>query len=295
MTSTRIASAREVFLNNSPFTADERPELEASFFKSIAARNGTHKTTVSARLCDVDQRICEKLKHVDAVHILEVGLSSGVTTLELLESLEAAGVRTSGWGVDICIHARLCSLLGTDVLYDSSGRVIQLATPWFTRGKPHRSQCSLPSRLLGFLFKFFELFPIRKGIEYTSRSHCVELVSRRLLKSRNFRVREFDISHSAPEWRESFDLIRAANILNLDYFLESEILSMVHNLTSWLKPGAILVLCRTHNDGSNHGGFYQRQLDRPTLHRVGSFGEGYELDHRLDEAMNRGHRSYSRL
>src|SRR5438445_13438428 len=142
MPSSRIASARQVFLRNRPASPDEQVGLEKTFFKSLSLPNGTHKTTAPARLQDVDRIICEQFENARAVHLLDVGVSSGVTTLELLDRFDRQGVRTSGVGVDICVRGVLCSAMGIDVLYDPSGKVLQIATPFFARGRPHRSQRS---------------------------------------------------------------------------------------------------------------------------------------------------------
>jgi hypothetical protein len=277
-----VASAREVFFRSQPLAPDEQTALEASFFKSISTVNGTHKTTAPARLRDVDELVCDHLTGSGAVHLLDVGISSGVTTLELLERLDRAGVRPSGFGVDVCVHGLLCSSLGVDVLYDSAGRAVQLATPFFTRGRPHRTQRSLRSRLLRAALGAFDLRPVRWWMQRPRRTRHLDLVSRRLLERPDFRVRELDVARPVPEWSGSFDLIRAANVLNLDYFPEEQLVAMVQNLTIWLKPGGRLVICRTHAaDGSNHGTLYQKRADSSELLRVRHFGTGYELDHRI--------------
>jgi hypothetical protein len=289
MNTTRVASARRVFLSGRPASPDEQAALEKSFFHSIATANGTHKTTAPARLRDVDELVCEQFTGAGTVHLLDVGISSGVTTLELLERLDRQGALVTGVGVDLCVRGVLGSFLGVDVLYDSSGRVLQLATPLFARGRPHPSLRSPRSRLLRLGMGVLESPFIRRRVASPRRSRPLDLVSRRLLERPHFEVVEHDIGLPRPGWEEAFDLIRAANVLNLDYFPPAQIAGMVRNLAGWLKPGGILAICRTNAaDGANHGCLYRKWGGPGGLRRVRRFGGGYELDHLIDETPGSG-------
>src|SRR5205823_4110252 len=104
MTRIRIASARQVFLRGQSEPTEDRVHQEWSFFHSVGLRNGTHKTTAPARLANVDELVCELLRGQTAVTLLDVGISSGITTLELLERLDRNGIRGGGVGVDICVR-----------------------------------------------------------------------------------------------------------------------------------------------------------------------------------------------
>ncbi len=280
MSSARVASARQVFLRARPAPAEEQVRLEKTFFKSISLANGTHKTTAPDRLADVDRLVCEQFAGAAAVRVLDVGISSGVTTLELLERLDRQGTRAGGVGVDICLRGVLCSLAGVDVLYDSAGRVLQLATPLFARGRPHRSQRSVQSRLLGLGMDVFESRRVRRVMMRPRRSRPLDLVTPRLLARPDFQVVEHDIAVPRPGWEGAFDLVRAANVLNLDYFPPEQIAAMIANLASWLRPGGVLVICRTSAaDGANNGCLYRKTAGAPGLERTHRLGTGYELDH----------------
>jgi hypothetical protein len=279
MSATRVASARQVFLDRRPGSLDEQVQLENSFFRNVRLSNGTHKTTAPGRLTDVDEVIGQHVEDRESVHLLDVGISSGVTTLELLESLERKGIRVSGVGVDICVRAFFRSFLGIDVLYDSEGTVLQVATPFFARGRPHRSQKSLQSRVLGFGLHLLETALVRRWTADSRRSLPLNLISPRLLKRSDFKIVEHDVGLPMPAWESSFNLIRAANVLNLDYFSPAQIVLMVKNLTTWLKTGGVLAICRTNgDDGSNHGTLYCKPAGSSRLERLRHIGKGYELD-----------------
>lgn len=276
---TRVASARQVLLRNRSVSSDEQAKLENSFFKSVCLPNGTHKTTAPGRLKDVDRIIHEHLEGEKSVRLLDVGISSGVTTIELLNYLESRGVQTRGIGVDISIRGFLTSFLWIDILCDPEGNVLQVATPFFARGRPHRSQTSISSKVLKLGMDLLESSPLKKRLLNSRRSRGLNLVSPLLLERGNFEVVEHNIALPMPEWEGSFDLIRVANVLNLDYFSPADIATMVENVTSWLKAGGLLAVCRTRaNDGSNHGSLYRKQGSVPWLRHVDRFGEGYEID-----------------
>ena len=86
----------------------------------------------------------------------------------------------------------------------------------------------------------------------------------------------FDAGSKAQLGR--FDAIRAANILNLAYFSEAKLRAALDNLVGMLKgPGSFLILCRTHDDGSNHGAMF-RLNENGTLDAVLRVGDGSELE-----------------
>jgi hypothetical protein len=285
MDGTRVASARQVFLRARPAPLDEQVRLENSFFKSICLPNGTHKTTARDRLADVDEVIGDHFRDSPSVRLLDVGISSGVTTLELIDRLEARGTRAGGVGIDICVRGFVWSFLGIDLLHDAEGHVLQVATPFFARGRPHRSQKSLRSRLLRLGMDVFEASPVPRWVARSRRSRPVSLVSPRLLGRGDFEVVEHDVARPMPAWEGTFDLVRVANVLNRDYFEPSHVVTMVKNLTSWLKVGGVLVICSTSAaDGRNHGSFYHRRSAGPGLEPGHGFGQGYELEPVLHEA-----------
>jgi len=285
MHDTRVASARQVFLQKRSTSCDEQVELERSFFKSLSLPNGTHKTTAAARLTDLDRAVCDCFDDGASVRLLDVGISSGVTTLELLDEFERRGINVTGIGADICVHASLSSFMGIDVLHDSAGNVLQVATPFFARGRPDYSQNSLKSNVLRLALHCLDVSLIRRCMANSRRSRRLSLVSPRLLERPRFTVVEHDIGLPMPVWEESFDVIRAANILNLDYFSPSRIAAMITNVQSWLKKGGLLLVCRTSDsDGTNHGSLYCKSDAPPYLELVHRYGKGSEVDSVINAA-----------
>lgn len=289
MTTARVASARQVFLENHLIPLDERTAIENSFFKSLSMPNGSHKTTAPNRLTDVDQVTYDLLKDKKTVCLQDIGISSGVTTIELVNHLESRGIEVSGIGVDVCVKAYLKSFFGIDILLNEQGYILQVAAPGFARGRPHPSQKALRSKLLTIGMDLLQSSLVRRCLLNSGSLLPLDLVSPRLVGHRDFRVVEHDISIPMLEWNECFDLVRAANVLNLDYFPVSQIVGMVTNLVAWLKEDGILAICRTEaTSGTNHGSFYRKKTSPVRLQQIYRMGEGYELERTINESFSAG-------
>jgi hypothetical protein len=72
-----------------------------------------------------------------------------------------------------------------------------------------------------------------------------------------------------------FDIVRAANLLNRNYFDADRLRLMVGNLKSYARrPGGLIVINRTHEDGTNHGTIFRAgDEDVATVHRLGGGSE----------------------
>jgi hypothetical protein len=219
--SERSASARRVLLEPEATPPGERAALEGAFFKSICLPNGTHKTTSPRGLVDVDDLLCELLASNAALHVLDVGISSGVTTLEMLDRLAARGHEVTGVGVDVRIHAYLRRWMGIDLLYDPQGNALQLSTPIFTRGRPDHPLSTAKSQSLYAALTGAERLLVRRWIADPASSRPAMLLSPRLSERPGFSVVEHDLRRAKPEWTGSFDVVRAANVLNLSIFRAS--------------------------------------------------------------------------
>jgi len=266
------------------------PEMEEVFFTSIMARNGTYKTTYGSRFSKVNEQLVRLISagSISARSILDIGISSGVNTLELAESLGTHGYEASIVGTDILIDAYLVRVLpGCDALVDASG--FPLRFDLFGRSmKPWVVQSDYRS---GF-------FLVRKGINVLLRSLAarvrarrpssntthVKLVAPRLLEDKNIVVCDDDITRFNPEFTGRFDFVRAANILNRGYFDDGALRGIIGNIRKYLKPsaGSLLVL-RTHESKENHGTFFKLDGDNRFV-LIERFGTGSEIEHLVLEA-----------
>src|SRR5205085_5292797 len=103
----------------------ESQRLEYEFFSSLTLSNGTTKTTNRNRLDDVDKWMYEFLTPESELRILDVGISSGVTTVELSKFLASVNVKHEILGIDSDLSAYLLELNRKhSVLFDRRGNPI---------------------------------------------------------------------------------------------------------------------------------------------------------------------------
>ena len=88
---------------------------------------------------------------------------------------------------------------------------------------------------------------------------------------------EDDLTRANPEkWIDSFDVVRAANILNFSYFADGMIRHMLRNLTKRISGNGILLVSRTHDDGSNRATAFRRSGN--TLSVISRLNGGSEIE-----------------
>ena len=276
----RNVSARRILLDPAEIPASERAAAEARFFESICMPNGTRKTTSTGRLRDVDTAVVSQLAKGASVNLLDIGISSGVTTDELIAELTSHGHQVQGVGIELSVHAYLRRILGIDVLFDRQGSVLQFSILGRSQGRPDASFTSIAARLFRAAIAASERLFVRRWAREPQRATAVMLVNRRLQERTNFRIVEHDICAPMPEMPEKFDVIRAANVLNLAYFSPADMKAIVSRLVEVLKPRGVLVICRTSvADSSNNATIFQKAGDTSCQIRpVQRIGSGSELE-----------------
>jgi len=285
----RIPSAREIYFT--PLHHDAIQEaLEKAFFASIRLRNGTYKYTHAGRLDDVNKALLPLLPPIRPLEVMDVAVSSGISTLEWQQQLEQEGIRHRMVAGDLLVNAflvsrgqRLHALVdasGYPLQYEIYGRVVPVPT-----GVRLRALYFAPLRLLRRILvsQFSRLSGecIRSTVRWAEGKRgvvCrhVALVSPRLQRSACLEVIEDDIL--ADEWSgRRCHVLRAANILNRAYFDEPTLRRALHCLGSRLLPGGFLVVCRTYDSGVNGGTVFRLEADQ-TLAIVARIGGGSEVE-----------------
>jgi len=261
--------------NTSQVEIDNR---EKQFFNQLVLRNGTLKTTFAGRLHDLD-RICNKyLESSDGgIQLLDVAVSSGVTTYEWTQALDAANIDYSMDAFDLCVDASIKSLSNNfHVLCDSSGYPLQFE--FYGRSIEN----TLGETILRKLRRVLPVTLLRMSyrLKSSGRSNAVigqsvQLVTHYLRHSNRIRVFEYDIK-DIDELPKTYDMIRAANILNLAYFDENFLRASLSKLKGRLNDDGYLVVVRTHSDNSNHGTILRKENNR--LVNVERVGNGSEVE-----------------
>lgn len=261
-------TARAVLLEWNSRSRQEQADLERRFFTSLRMPNGAYKTTLDGRLAELDAECVRQLVGRERVELLDIGVSSGVTTLELIEAVEAAGMACAAVAADLSIHARLsASFAGYDVLDDAEGRILQLSGPWGVRGRPDREGWATPAyECVGKLLR-----------AATGRPQAVQLVTPRLAGREGVSIEEQDIFVRREDWKGRFDMIRAANLLNLSYFDADRIRAAFALLRTYLRPDGVLAVCRTEIDSGVNNATIFRAVSGG-LEPVARLGAGSEVE-----------------
>ncbi|MCD2317011.1 hypothetical protein LQ954_12720 [Sphingomonas sp. IC-11] len=251
---------------------------EARFFGSLKTANATFKRTEAGRMAAVDAQVVRRLAASGSriTELLDLGISSGTTTIELINALRQAGQLPRVTGTDRLIHANLVSLpWGCRALVEPGGHVLQYDVfgapirPWRRRLDYVTGMAALgnaTNRLLG------------PHVTHAPAGTPVALVSPHLARMKNVTLIEDDVTRLNPGLIGRFDLIRAANLLNRHYFSAEEMAKAVANVRTYLRgPGAWLLVVRTHNAADHHGTL-SRVAANGELEVVERYGAGSEVE-----------------
>jgi glycosyltransferase involved in cell wall biosynthesis len=288
-----IPTAREVFFSSAPLDAEASEARERAFFHSIRLKNGTYKTTYSHRLDIVNEIVNKVLPPHRPLEILDVGVSSGLSTLEWMENLERAGIEYRMTAGDLCVKTFLLSFgrvlnalvdkTGYPLQFDVLGRAIPYPLgrcrairfpPLFVLAQALR--WALPG-LFAALFKNWAIQMEGDSVRrFGVGCRRVRMLSQRLKNVASLSIVEDDILAPGP-FTKRFHILRAANVLNKEYFSDETLIRIVVNLRARLKQQGILVVCRTDEHHVNHGTVFR-------LNRADGFdvvcriGDGSEIE-----------------
>jgi hypothetical protein len=274
-----ILNARSFFTAGGAFTQKQ----EAAFFASIRLRNGTFKTTDHHRLDDLNMLVIGAWQKLDCKprRIMDVGVSSGISSLEWADALTRAGIDAEIWATDLCMRGRLVRLLpGYEVLLDRDGKLLQ----HIAGNRPVRWYLDGPRdffRGTGFVVAAFNAFASALLLLTNGRRRGkdVLLVNPHARDDARLSFAEDDILAPNPEHlRGQFNAIRVANLLNQGYFNAAQLRRAVDNLKDRLMgAGSFLIVNRTHADGTNHGTLF-RLAEANKFEIVAKMRDGSEIE-----------------
>lgn len=244
-----------------------RLDVERQFFAGLQMRNGVFKTTHHRRLDDANALLVPAVKALGrgSVRVLDVGCSSGVSTVELHDALTAAGLTCDTVGTDVMTAARhVAREDGCGVLFDDDEEAIQvevgrwaMSWRWPPRKielvahplKVARAQLILRSQLDAFRAA---LHAERPGYRVTR----VPLTSSAVASAPGVTVVEEDLLR--PTVPGAFDVIRVANVFNLGYFGEARLREMIAVTVGRLAEGGLLMVTQTRS-GTNHATLFRKR------------------------------------
>jgi len=261
------------------------PEVERLFFSRLRLPNGTYKLTYRRRLDDVNDAMLALLPRDRGLDIMDVAVSSGVSTIEWSDQLLANGIQHRLVAGDVMVEAWLTSWGGTvALLFDNTER-----EPLLLEVGP----VSVPVRSDRWLARKTRpiLFPLLRAVAHMGRVASdaeqrranrargwayrqVSLVTPELQLRNEIELIEDDIS-TPGRFAESFDVIRAANLVQRVYFDDDALRCILRNLRDRLRNGGLLVICRTMPSGINHMSVFRRR--GPRLVNVAARNGGVEI------------------
>jgi len=263
-------TARRLLLGND----DAAPDEEAAFFAGIRNGNGVFKTTRARRMDDVNALFAALYCGPARPRIMDVGASSGISTVEWQEDLVARGLSPRMVATDIMIDGFLIRA-GDDyyILTDKDGRALQHDVGGRVVGAEEAARLRPGAGLADIRA---DTLWRRIARRRHPRRIPVKLITPR---ARRIRFLEDDIfAPNRAAFRGRFDVLRAANLLNLVYFPQDRLRDGVINLRPRLKgEGAMFIVNRTLEDGSNHGSVF-RLDSRGRFEVMGRVGDGSEIE-----------------
>jgi hypothetical protein len=271
--------------------ADADLALESAFFSGIKMRNGTFKLTRPSRFAALDDLFGPFLRArlQGPCAVLDIGASTGLTTIELVESLEALGAAPQIVATDLFLEAHLVDLApGLHVLADPEGWPLQYGVggvgirSWVRR-LDYVTLAALPRLLARALLRGRLRRRIAAGTTQPVRMES------RALRDRPIRLVQSDIFEPEPAFRGRFDFIRAANILNRGYFAPDRLRLAIGHIRDYCRgPGALLLVVRT--GGTRHDGTLFELRPSRRFAVLGRIGRGSEIEPLILEAHAPGER-----
>jgi SAM-dependent methyltransferase len=243
-------------------------DAERRFFTRVRLPSGVYKTTEPHRLDDVNVVAARLLPAGRPLDLMDVGASSAITTLEWSTQLTAGGITHRVVAADSHVRGEWLSFPGGEILLDRDRRHVLFADV-FGRAVNVSGDSTRSALAVGVMKAIVRLSPVLR-----LRTRRVELVTPRLREHPAVSVMEDDIFEHKHELTGRFDALRAANVLNRHYFDDRELRAAVANLQDRLRPDGLLIVCRTHADGTNHGTFFRRAGSGwVVVERIGSGSE----------------------
>ena len=193
------------------------------------------------------------------LEILDIGASSGVSTLELQQALQQAGIEARITGADLLFDGFVVELgTGLRVLTDNDGNLLQfdlagVALRPFSRRLDWVTGYWAGRRVLTAAYQLVAEDLVRKAISKGgTQVQRVQLVSRRAQAAGIQFVQDDILGEPSAILAGRFDVIRVANLINRAYFGQQQIHEIVARLPLRLRaPGGLVVVSRTHDNGTN--------------------------------------------
>lgn len=253
--------------------AEGSDRIEGEYFSTLRLPGGVFKSTQAHRMDDALELLAKHLPSAlgRPLRTLDVACSSGVSTLELHSRLEGAGFECETVGTDLVLEVLLVEdETGAGLLLDASGHPLRVelphaSLPW---PPPRFDLAFRPLRVARATRYVWGTLAAARSALSGSTSGCrvtrVPLTTGAIDGVAGVSLEQESIDRPRVEGR--FDVVRAANILNRDYFAEPDLQRMLARLVERVADGGLLLVLRTGAaDRVNRGTLLRRTSGRPVV------------------------------
>jgi hypothetical protein len=233
------------------------------FFRNFRNSDGSWKTTARSRhraLDDILLRVLDRRALRPKV-VMDIGVASGATTVDLKKALEAHGFEATIIATDrtiTCYVVRLHREL--DALVEANGHILKIEV----HGIDFSPWCGTRDYLTGsFLVKgvvrrYVEWCVERAGVRFpiehapsSGQRLRIDGPYRMITPELKGRpdvaiIEENILAPTPPELVAVADVVRLAHVVRPDRFSEAEIHQIVRNVRSRCRDGAVVMVCRSH-------------------------------------------------
>jgi hypothetical protein len=252
------------------YRTDAMPGLRNAALHDLAysvffTSNATSKQTSSGRFRELDQVTLSIITahKLDSIH--DIGVSSGVTSLDLYRTLATAGIAFVFYISDKYAVYGSTGRFPTRII-DAEGSVTELYLCGML-GKRNVTSRFPVTRLLHWWLADRPIEgPIRRFALFNHE--VVEHIEKGLLRTLDYDV-------FTTRMPGAFAFVRCMNLLNPGYFPRERIETGLRNVIESLREGGVLQIGRTLPDGTSHATFYAKRGAR--LEVLQEFGGGTEL------------------
>jgi hypothetical protein len=278
-------------------------KVECSFFDYLQLKNGTFKTTNSNRLNDLNNETTEYFKRQSSPpkKFMDIAVSSGISTYEWYIHLINSGFKNIDmFGTDLTIYAYLVEINKYfKVLVDNSNYPLQYDFFGLAIKNCKFGKCDwvngiyMMSKLMGSIYarlskKYLIEELLSTYVNNGSNKNKLNNIRIRKIKLVSQRMNEKDklvfltdnlALVNPPNFKHKFDVIRAANILNLCYFSNETLIIFLTHLKERLNSiGSFMMVCRTNEIGENNGTLFRLSNDYK-FEVILRIGAGSEIEH----------------
>lgn len=244
---------------------------------------GVWKTTSRQRLASSTGLMLKLLPPAAGpCRFLDIGCADGSSSWETHQTLRRQGV-----ALQTCCADRDTFLLSgraglLEFFYTGSMEpfLCRVAGIFMLRLYPEQHRDFLSKKLAAVLRRYFA----RKGLN--GDAERISLKNPLLDASPDLSYERCDVFEKRADFQERFDVVRCANLLNLSYFSEAEILSALKTLSGYLKEGGYLIVSKSDDQEVESGVLAQKK--EGTLQVREAFNQGSEISRLIGGQPGRG-------